>query len=393
MVTDRPSISNPAAFIPRIAPDHDRLVQSLYESVLDPVRWHQTLEELRASLNASAINLFGLEMAGSDNAIVHISSNPDDFGKDHRDYGNCHDIQGQGTADQGLMTGGISAAERMAVDGREFMASQFFNDCLRELGVHDVACTSLWDDEPGMPRIVLSFFMGLGARSFEREEHESLNSLGQHLNRAFKIAWKLGKLSRVQEWHRSVMDVLRQAALVLDGHQKILQANPEGGVLLGKSDGLLQVRHGRLVGLGSQVSMSLAEAFASADRGIPAYIVYRLERKNARPVIGTARILPLGEAPILGVPVLHARFLLFVEPPDEPDPDALAAFGQLYHLTRTELAVLAQLLADATVEDIAAILDIGLPTVRTHLLNLRRKTGARGLSDLVRVAMNAAWPL
>ena len=392
MDTDRPFTTNPATVSPRIAADHDRLVQSLYESVLEPERWHQTLEELRASLNASAINLFGLEMAAFDNSIVHISSNPDDFGKRHGDHGYCHDIQGQGAAAQGLMTGGISAAERMPVDRREFIASQFFNDCLRGLGVQDVACTSLWDDEPGMPRIVLSFFRGLGARGFEREEHERLNSLGQHLNRAFKIAWKLGKLSRVQEWHRSVMDGLRQAALVLDGHQKILHANPEGGILLGKSDGLLQVRHGRLVGLGSQVSMSLAEAFACADRGIPAHIVYRLERKNARPVIGTARILPLGEAPILGVPVLHVRYLLLVEPPNTPVLDALATFGQFYRLTRTELAVLAQLLTDATVEDIAAILDIGLPTVRTHVLHLRRKPGTRGLNELVGLAMNAVCP-
>ena len=393
MDTDRPSISNPAAFIPRIAPDHDRLVLRLYESVLDPDRWHQTLEELRASLNASAINLFGLEMAGFDNAIVHISSNPDDFGKDYGDYGNCHDIQGQGTADQGQIPGGVSAAERVPLDRREFMASQFFNDCLRGLGVQDVSCTTLWDDEPGTPRIVLSFFRGLGARGFEREEHERLNSLGQHLNRAFKIAWKLGKLGREQEWQRSVMDGLRQAALVLDGYHKILQVNPEGEVLLGKPDGLLQVRHGRLVGLGSRLSMSLAEAFACADRGIPARMVYRLERENTRPVIGSASILPLGEPQILGVPVLHVRYLLLVEPPNTPDLDALATFGQFYRLTRTELAVLAQLLADATAEDIAAILDIGLPTVRTHLLNLRRKTGTRGLSELVGLATNAAWPL
>jgi DNA-binding CsgD family transcriptional regulator len=253
--------------------------------------------------------------------------------------------------------------------------------------VQALACTTLWDDEPGVPKIVLSFFRGLGAQDFEREEHERLNSLGQHLNRAFKIAWKLGKLSREQDLQRSVMDGLRQAALVLDGHQKIVQANVEGENLLADSDGLLKVRHGRLVGLGSQLSMSLAEAFASADRGIPARIVYRLEREDARPVIGSARILPLGEAHILGVPALYVRYLLLVEPPDAPDPGGLAAFGQLYRLTRTELAVLAQLLADATVEDIAAILDIGLPTVRTHLQNLRRKTGARRLSDLVRLAL------
>jgi DNA-binding CsgD family transcriptional regulator len=269
------------------------------------------------------------------------------------------------------------------------MASEFFNDCLRGLGLQDVACTTLWDDEPGMPRIVLSFFRGLGAQDFQREEHERLNSLGQHLNRAFKIAWKLGKLSREQALQQSVMDGLRQAALVLDGHQKILQANAEGQALLSEPDGLLQIRHGRLVGLGNQVSMSLAETFASADRGIPACIVYRLDRENGQSLTGSARILPLGEARILGLPELHVRYLLLIERAAEPDTDALAAFGQLYQLTRTELAVLAQLLNDATAEDIAATLDIGLPTVRTHLQNLRRKTGVRRQSELVRLALAA----
>ena len=389
MDTDRPSTTNPATVSPRIAPDHDRLVQGIYASALDPQRWKQTLEELRASLNVSAINQFGLEMAAFDNPLVYISSHADDVG---RENGQRDVIRIQGAIEPGPMTEGVSVTGCMPVDPREFMASAFFNDCLRELRVEDVACTTLWDDEPDTPRLVLSFFRGLGGQSFEREEYARIHSLGQHLNRAFKIAWKLDTLSREEEQQWSVMDGLRQAALVLDGHQKILEANAEGKARLRAPDGLLQVRRGRLIGLGSQLSMSLAEAFASADRGIPARIVYRLEREDARPVIGSARILPLGEPPILGVPALHVRYLLLVGPPDAPDPDGLAAFGQIYRLTRTELAVLAQLLADATAEDIAAIFDIGLPTVRTHLLNLRRKTGARRLSDLVRLAMNAVCP-
>jgi DNA-binding CsgD family transcriptional regulator len=118
--------------------------------------------------------------------------------------------------------------------------------------------------------------------------------------------------------------------------------------------------------------------------------VFRLKRENAQPLTGNARILPLGEAQILGLPALHVRYLLLIERTAAPDSDALAAFGQLYQLTRSELAVLAQLLNDATAEDIAAILDIGLPTVRTHLQNLRRKTGVRRQSELVRLALAAA---
>ena len=38
--------------------DTDRLIQSIYESALDPDQWNQTLESLRQHFNASAINLF-----------------------------------------------------------------------------------------------------------------------------------------------------------------------------------------------------------------------------------------------------------------------------------------------------------------------------------------------
>ncbi|MCC2113606.1 MAG: response regulator transcription factor, partial [Hyphomicrobiales bacterium] len=58
----------------------------------------------------------------------------------------------------------------------------------------------------------------------------------------------------------------------------------------------------------------------------------------------------------------------------------------LYNLTQRETEVL-RLLADGmSNKEIARRLDLSVRTVETHRLNIRRKTKAYGLSDLVRVA-------
>ena len=369
--------------------DTDRLIQSIYESALDPDQWNQTLESLRQHFNASAINLFGLEMSAFDNPFVYTSNIPADFGLEYREYWHQHDIWVQGAIQKDLMAGGVAAVGRMLVDKREFVASEFFNDCLRGLGVQDVACTTLWDNEPGAPKIVLSFFRGLGGEDFDKSEHERLQDLGQHINRAFKISWKLGNLNREQTLKQTVLDGIRQAGFILDQQQRILQANVPGNEMLRDVNGLLTIRQGRVVGLGSQTSIPLAAAFALADQGVAASVAYRHDRPDGHADSGMARVLPLHEPQVLGLPALNARYLLLIDRPSALDEGALGAFGQLFRLTRSELAVLAELMNDATPDEIAQNLGVRLPTVRTHLRNLREKTGVRRVSELVRLALTA----
>jgi DNA-binding NarL/FixJ family response regulator len=55
-------------------------------------------------------------------------------------------------------------------------------------------------------------------------------------------------------------------------------------------------------------------------------------------------------------------------------------------LTRREREVLAHLQADAMNAEIAALLNIGIETVRAHAANIYRKLGVRGRRDLVALA-------
>jgi DNA-binding CsgD family transcriptional regulator len=119
-------------------------------------------------------------------------------------------------------------------------------------------------------------------------------------------------------------------------------------------------------------------------------------RALADAALGRRSLLTLGPredlTPIAFVPAARGR---------EPDaPDALLVFGKRemcaplsvhffareHGVTSAESAVLAALCNGATPRQIASERGIALSTVRTQIQNIRQKTGARNISDLLRVA-------
>lgn len=62
-------------------------------------------------------------------------------------------------------------------------------------------------------------------------------------------------------------------------------------------------------------------------------------------------------------------------------------------LTGGGLRVLQALIEGATPPEIAAVYGIAISTVRTHLVSLFRKTGARRQADLVKLALSSVPPV
>lgn len=63
---------------------------------------------------------------------------------------------------------------------------------------------------------------------------------------------------------------------------------------------------------------------------------------------------------------------------------AMGAFARAHGLSQREQEMLAALCEGAKPGEIAAQLGLSLPTVRSHIHNLRRKTGATSVTDLLR---------
>ena len=58
-------------------------------------------------------------------------------------------------------------------------------------------------------------------------------------------------------------------------------------------------------------------------------------------------------------------------------------FARAKHLTRAEQNVLAQLCAGHGAEEIACLQGIRMSTVRTHIKNVRQKTGSSSIREVV----------
>ena len=203
-------------------PTHDALVDAIYESALNPVKWKDTLNRLSAYLNASAINMIGLQVQNYDNPFLLSQNIPSDYGRDYRNYWREHDIWVQAGIDKGLNGGGKTLTGDMLVDRRSFLQSTFYNEWLAEQNISDVLSTNLWDDNPNTPKIILCFFRGVGQHSFQESDRMNLHHLAQHLNRAFSITSQLKLSEQKNLLEESIADSIGHALFVLNENQKAL---------------------------------------------------------------------------------------------------------------------------------------------------------------------------
>jgi DNA-binding CsgD family transcriptional regulator len=156
---------------------------------------------------------------------------------------------------------------------------------------------------------------------------------------------------------------------------------------------LVKLRNGRIAGLGQRTFPILDAGFDSARRGIPAHIAFECIRPNGCADTGTARLVRIDELPSFGLPSPAIRFLLMIKHSDAINEDALKSFCGLFKLSRAEQCVLRELMGDATPEEIAQRQGTSLNTIRTHLKNIRRKTGVHRMTELVRMALAATRAL
>jgi DNA-binding CsgD family transcriptional regulator len=366
--------------------DPEALVHDIYECALHADGWDQTLTQIRHYLNASAINLIGLEVASHDNPFLLTSNIPVDYGKDYQRHWYHEDPWVLGARGKRLNRGGETLTGGMLADRRELKRSAFFHDWLAGQDIQDVLCTNLWGPEPHWgqdpdhPRIVLCFMRGLKAEVFEEADRRKLQALAGHLNQAFRIALQLDQVQRDSALRQNALDQLAQPVFILGEHLQMISANAAGQRLLTSPDNPLRIRADRVTALGQRCEPGLDAARARAATGLPVRIAYRAERLGpARP----ARLIPLNDttARELGINP-KAGFVLYLRPSPEPR-ETLSAFCRLFGITPAEEVVLGALLENPDPQTVAARVGASIHTVRKQLESLRHKTGAKNLDQLL----------
>ena len=141
-----------------------------------------------------------------------------------------------------------------------------------------------------------------------------------------------------------------------------------------------------------KMHLNKAEAIELVDRGHHAEIVFTATYLGTIKETHHARLTPLKEAAIWPLSN-RAHYLLLIEKNQEIKQETLHAFCAVFNLTASEQQILLGLMQDDTPEEIARTLSVSLATIRSHIQNIRQKTGVRRITELVRMALIATRSL
>ncbi|AMM24898.1 helix-turn-helix transcriptional regulator [Variovorax sp. PAMC 28711] len=170
-----------------------------------------------------------------------------------------------------------------------------------------------------------------------------------------------------------VLDEIDHGLLVLDLAGRILHANHPARHALSSGHAMRNV-DGVLACTGAAGQRALRQALKDAERGCRSIV----ELAHASDPLSLA-FVPLDAAD--GGPV--DTVLVMCSRRHGCESLTMQMFARSKGLTRSEQNVLAQLCAGQRADEIACVQGVRLSTVRTHIKNVRQKTGSTSIREIV----------
>jgi DNA-binding CsgD family transcriptional regulator/PAS domain-containing protein len=371
-----------------------RLIGRIYDCAVDPTRWAETIDAIRAELGfaTASLDLFTLPQG---EILLNIMANiPEPYAERMLRFGpQIADIWGGGDTLINLPLDEPAVLSRVRPDLEGLWRHPMYVEWAEPQGINDIL--ALWLARDDGATGVIAFGWPAAAGDIGERELRTARILLPHLQRAAAINRLLDLAALQQASFDSLFDTLSVPIVLVDETLAIIHANHAALTVLAEGDPL-RARGDTLAAAEPCVSRALAVAVraasdqASMEReglGIP------VRRRTGG--VGALYVLPLrGEVraaarqPARRLAVA-AVFVAQTATPPKASTDLVAA---LFGLTRAEARVFASIAAGATVAATADLLCVQESTVKTHLIRLYNKTGLRRQVDLVRMGASLAVP-
>jgi DNA-binding CsgD family transcriptional regulator len=353
----------------------DHLIGVLYETVLDPSLWRET------------VGLCGLYAGGVDAQLLTTDKKHDDSitqvlagtefspqsGDDYANYYITIDPR-------------ISFLRALAVDEWVYCHhmhdqyfvdhSEFYQDFLISHGAR--FALSAWVDDNEDRQTLLAVFRAVGQQPFEQVEQLAAQRFSGHLQRALRLQKHTQSLHTKAELGARAIDALTLSMLIVDGKGVILHLNVGAERLLNRGDSDLTSKTGRLYLAQPAYNNKLTALIAEAT-GYPAVGgAMFLSGEETRQVLVT----PLPAAsPFAQDWQTPLALVLVME--DGKSLSTLQLIGKLYDLSPDELRVASALLTGKSPEEYAQEAGVSINTVRSQLRNVFNKTNTSRQAELV----------
>jgi DNA-binding CsgD family transcriptional regulator len=234
----------------------------------------------------------------------------------------------------------------------------------------------------------------LSERAAEQTEQRVrlLDRLSPHLCRAVDASLLLGSRTDGQRQLSAVLDLMPNAAVLLDRLGRIAQTNRAADELLRLSDGIAFDADGglqlvsALPGERQALARALKDALliASGLATSPSEPVRISRPSGAPPLLVIAVPLPQPSFPFLEL-AAQARVLVVIIDPAAKSHATLSTIQAVYGLTRAEARVAFLLASGVAGAQMPATLGVSAATIKTHLRRCFEKTGTHSQVELARL--------
>jgi DNA-binding CsgD family transcriptional regulator len=383
----------------------DRLIGDLYDSVLNPAGFADTLGQLDKWFGSSFCHLL-VWNEHDDAHHTSIFTEPDFLSASvpyAAYYGN---IDPRREMMERLPVGSVFACHDH-FDERFVSRSEFYQDLIIPLGARYILLSRFLGEDGLGAYIVFNHLKDQGAFSAEQRAH--MQRLAAHLGRVFRMMKQSERTRAAMHAGEAALDTSDQGVFTLAAGERIVFANrcarqmlKSGRWLTGRGN-TLRARSasdaGRLAAAFARVRLSRrAETLAlHAQGGHPLTPADRqIVTVLPAPAVGFApgeAIVP--EAGITGIGAAapprdallldRVELVVLVSAQRRQASASATQLGLLFDLTPAEARLAAQLAKGVAVDEYASNQGVSVATVRTQVRSLLAKTGEKRLQDLTRM--------
>jgi DNA-binding CsgD family transcriptional regulator len=352
----------------------------LGEAALDPTSWPAIMEQISATVGATGAVLLQSDIRTPD--VPRTSSVDALVQRYFVDGWATRDVRGNKGVPL-LARGAPVIIDQDFVTSDQMRRDPFYNDCLIAegfqwfAGVGFRAGSALW---------ILTFQRTHREGAFDPSDKGILAQLSEPMTEAASLSKAVGRV--VLSGMTNALDLVREAALVLDRLGFVLDANPRAERLF---DDEFRIRGRRIYIRDKRASAALDECLeklrATPDVSPVATAPVVVQRDRRRPVV--VRVMPIPGA--VRSPFLGARALVILRefgPRPAPDPELLSV---IFGMTRAEARLASLMAAGLSPLQAAMELHVSPATVRNQLKAVFAKTGTHRQSELVTLISGLAF--
>jgi DNA-binding CsgD family transcriptional regulator len=368
------------------------LIGRVYDAALDPSIWPQVLEELSAYVGGAASALVSHDVPRRKGRFYFSWGDDPHYTRLYFEkYVKLNPIL---MSTMLLRVGEVRSSSDM-LPHEEFLTTRFYNEWAKPAGYGDITVGIIEKSATVITMVATSHQDHLSPAGPAARQRMEL--LVPHVRRAVAIGNVIEMHKIDAEVLGDAVDALNAGVFLIRPDSRVIRANACGKEMLARGDMLRLDGETLTIPGDSAACHALRKAVVEAAEGSvivnPRGLAIPLVTRNGDRYV--AHILPLTSGARRRVALsCRAGAAVFVHKAAVDGVLPLEAVARQFELSAAELRVLVALIeVGGSVPDIAPVLGISEPTVKTHLRRLFEKTDTKRQAELIKLVAGYSNPL